>query len=276
MTIGGMEIDPISGQLKFPYGSRVAQTTDGTLINLLSTLRSWTGKVLTFPQPPMDYAYGWSGSQNWGFNPDPNIPDSYAQNNQCQVWFTALGQEYQAGQTLMAAPAGADIFFGFVKLTRTAAPGHTWYGRNLDPVLPVGQWIPWNGSGMLEAGFGLTRLMHLAIEGGNLRLTAQQSVSDKPMGGLPSEFGAYPSIFTFKGDKSGGHFMYGTTPGFVVWMSTAAPYRKSSNRTINTDSTPSGYATHERGAPDQCSTVNPTNYVSTYSVDVKGYFGRRS
>jgi hypothetical protein len=62
----------------------------------------------------------------------------------------------------------------------------------------------------------------------------------------------------------------------VVWTSTAAPYRKSSNRTINTDSTPSGYATHERGAPDQCSTVNPTNYVSTYSVDVKGYFGRRS
>ena len=268
----------VDGQLIIMDGDRVVASTEGTLINLLPTERVFSGVELSFPQPAMDYCYGWRGKDDRGFNPSPEEPDSHAQNNLAQIFFTAVGEEIEDAQVLMAAPEGADIFFGLVRLNRVTDPTHTWYGRTLDPVLPQNVWIPWIGSGMPEAGLGVTRLIHLAIEGGNLILAAQQSVSDTPMGGVAHEWGDYPasSIFTTAGDNEGGNFVYNAAPGFGVWTSTASPYRKNSNRVIDTDGNPADFTTHQRGSSDPVSTTNPTSYQSDYTADIKGFFGRRS
>lgn len=277
---GSFGID--SGKFTIVNGSRTVTTTDGTLVCLLPTLYSWTvaggtQKTVTFPDPPSDYIYAWRGKDDRGFNPAPDEPDSHAQNNTAQVFFTRTPQEYESSQTLMAAPAGADIFIGLVRLSRTTSPSHTWYGRSLNVLQKESQWIPWQGSGLMEAAVDLARAMHLVIEGGNLVLVTEQSVGPA-CGGAAHEWGDYPasSIFTTTGDNEGGNFVVGSTAGFVVWTSTSSPYRKSSNRTIDTDGNPADFTTHQIGGSDPVTTTDPTDYASVYTVEVKGYFGRRS
>lgn len=277
MTIGGMEIDPVTGQLSFPYGSRVAATTEGTLVCLLPTMEEFSGQVVTFPDPPKGWIYAWRGKDNRGFNPSPSEPDSHAQNNTAQIFFTRTPQEYENGVNLVAAPEGADFFVGFVRLSRTTSPSHTWWGRDLNTMQPTGAWIPWMGSGIIEAGLGLARALHLVIEDGFLKLIAEQTVGPA-CGGASHTWGDYPasSIFTTAGDNEGGIFEHSGTAGLVVWTSTSSPYRKSSNRVINTDGNPADFTTHQRTGSDPVTTTDPTNYQSVYSVDVKGWFGRRS
>ena len=265
----------IGGELEVHRDSRVVFTTKGVPVQLLPAMESFTGASLNFAHPPMDYCYAWWGKDNRGFNPSPTEPDSHAQNNTAQIFFTACTQELETAITLKSAPAGANVFFGQVRFTRTVEPTHTWYGRTIPTLQKQGEWIPWFGSGLMEQALGLTRIMHLAIEGGALKLIAQQSVCGS-MGGVAHEWGDYPAsnIFTTVGDNEGGNFVYGATPGLAVWTSTASPYRKSSNRVIDTDGNPADFVTHQRGNSDPVTLVNPTSYLSTYSVDVRGQFGR--
>lgn len=267
----------VDNEFQILNGTRVVFTTEGTLVELLPTLEEFSDKTVDFPEPPKDYIYAWRGKDDRGFNPAPDVPDSHAQNNTAQIYFTRTPQEYESSQTLMVAPDGADIFFGFVRVSRTTAPTHTWYGQTIGPLQKESQWIPWIGSGIMEAACGLTRIMHLVIEGGNLVLVTEQSVGPA-CGGAEHEWGDYPasSIFTTTGDNEGGNFVVNTTAGFVVWTSTSSPYRKSSNRVIDTDGNPADFTTHQIGGSDPVTTTDPTAYRSVYSVDVKGYFGRRS
>lgn len=133
------------------------------------------------------------------------------------------------------------------------------------------------GSGIIEAAMGLTRAMHLVIEDGYLKLIAEQTVGPA-CGGASHTWGDYPasSIFTTSGDAEGGIFEHSGTAGLIVWTSSSSPYRKSSNRVIDTDGNPADFTTHQRTGSDPVTTTDPTNYASTYSVDVKGHFGRRS
>lgn len=265
-------------KLQVVNGSRTVFTTDGRLVNLLPTLRTFSGRSLPYPDPPKDYIYAWSGEDDRHFNPSPDGADAHEQTNFAQIYFTRTPQEYESSQVLMAAPPGANTFFGFVKLNRVTDPTHTWYGRNLLPLQPENQWIAWQGSGLMEAALGLARVMHLVIEGGNLVLVAEQSVGPA-CGGAVHTWGDYPSasdIFNTSGDNSGGSFVVNSTPGLVVWTSTSSPYRKASSRVIETNGDPSNFITHLRGSSDPVTTVDPTNYQSVYSVDVKGYFGRIS
>lgn len=264
-----------SGHFKVFRNSRTVLTTEGTLVNLLPTLQSFSGLTVDYPDPPKDYIYAWRGYQNYGFNPAPSTPDSYAQSNTAQVFFTRTPQEWESAQTLMSAPDGADIFFGLLRITRTLDPTHTWYWQTLNTLQPSGVWIPWQGSGMMEVALGLSRALHLSIEGGSLKLVAQQSVGPA-IGGAVHEWGDYPSIFVIGQDNEGGNFQTGTTAGFVTWTSSSSPYRKSSSRVVNTDFSPGSFNTHRISGSDPCDTTDPTSYRSTYSVDVKGYFGRRS
>ncbi len=269
----GFKID--DNELKVLNDLRVVFSTEGSPVNLLPMLYSFTGQVLTFPDPPKDYVYGWRGRDDRGFNPAPDEPDSHAQTNSCRTWFTRTPQEYESSTTLMAAPAGADVFFGMVQFTQTTAPTHTWYGVTLIPMQKTGESIPWYGSGMMEQALGLTRLMHLVVEGGNLVMVAQQSVGPA-VGGAVHEWGDYPAgnIFSTAGDNEGGNFVVGTTPGLIVWWSSASPYSKSGSRVINTDGNPADYIDKQRGQGDACSITDPTNYESVYSVDIAGYFGK--
>lgn len=277
MTIGSMELDPATGKLVIKYGSRTVATTDGTLICLLPTLQEFDNVNVAWPDPPKDYIYAWRGKDDRGFNPSPDDPDSHNQDNTAQIFFTRTPQEYESGVNLVAAPAGADFFVGQVRFNRTVAPTHTWWGRTVSPLQPENQWITWQGSGLMEAALGMARAMHLVIEDGYLKLIAEQTVGPA-CGGAVRSWGDFPAnnIFTTTGDNEGGDFLVNTTPGIVVWTSSSSPYRKSNSRIINTDGNPADYTTHRRGDSDPVTTTDPTNYASTYSVDVRGYFGRRS
>lgn len=259
-------------QFTIRNGTRLVSTTDGTLVCLLPDLVDLSGIVASWPDPAnRDYAYAFHYRQ------DRNIlatPDAYIQLNQCQVFFTRRPQEYLAEQVLVAAPAGADIFVGTVRLSRTTAPSHTWLGAPLTVLVKEGQWMPWSGSALLEAGLGIARAMHIKISGGNLVLQRQMSVST-PAGG----YGSYGTIASPAADNiEGDEILYQTGPGIPAWTSTSAPYWKQSQRESATDSPvgPSDYEVHRNTGSDPCSTTDPTNYTSTYSVDVKGHFGRRS
>lgn len=277
MTEKGFKIE--AGALEIWNGARKVFTTDGTLILLLPTEHSFLGQTLSFSDGVKDWCYGWRGKDDRGFNPSPDEPDSHNQNNIGQVFFSRLPGDTESSVNLMAAPPGANMFAGRVKLTRTTAPTHTWWKSSgtLAPLVPTGKWIPWNGSGMIESAVGLTRLMHLVVEGGQLKLVAEQSIGPAT-GGQVRTWGDYPAsaIFTTVGDNEGGSFEVKTTPGMIVWTSTSSPYRKSSSRIINTDLNPADFTTHQRTGGDPASTTDPTNYTSVYSVDVVGQFGKRS
>lgn len=262
------------GRLEIVNGSRTVATTDGTLICLLPTLRSFSTSV-SFPHPVgNDHCYAWSATQTYAFDPS-SAPDHYLQQQTAQVFFTSLAEEVETATTLMAAPDGADVFFGMVKLNRTVDPTHAWNGQTLTPLQKEDEWVPWNGSGQIEAALGISRLLHLVIEGGSLKLIAQQSVGPAT-GGQDHEFGDYPNIFPAGASRSGGNFQSLTTPGLIRWQSSSSPYRKTASRTVDTDLLPGSYTTLQRGQSGECDTTDPTNYLSTYAVDVRGYFGRRS
>lgn len=259
------------GHLKVWDNDRVVFTTAGKLVNLLPTVHTFS-ETLSYSNPTFDTIYAWAASQDWVVS---GGPDGYSQVNTGQTFFTAVPEEVEVAQDLIDAPDGADCFWGRVTLTRTVAPTHTWCGSTIIPLIKEGKSIPWNGSGKIEAGFGLTRLMHLVIEGGKLKLIAQQSIGSY-CGGADHSFGNYPNLFPAFQDRSGGIFQKGSQDGLVVWSSTSSPYRKSSNRSGNTDS-PLGlgsYTTHQRTGSDPCSTTPPMNYSSQYSVSITGKFGR--
>jgi len=277
VTTGGYEIDPETGRLTIWYGTRTVQTTGGTLVCLLPTLRQFTGKTVVFPDPPKDWIRWWRGKDDRGFNPSPTEPDSHLQSNAGGVFFTRTPQEFEDSQVLMPAPDGADFFVGWVRLSRTSGPSHQWSQRDLSPLQKLGAWIPWIGSGKMEAGLNIVRALHLVIEGGNLVLVAEQTVGP-PTGGASHTWGDWPasSIFNTAGDNEGGSFEFNVAAGQIVWWSTSSPYQKSSARVIDTDGNPPDFTTHQGTGIDPPSTTDPTNYQSIYSVDVRGYFGRRS
>lgn len=260
-----------SGQFKIVNGSRVVATTDGTLICLLGTEVSLDDVDVDFPDPAnKDYAYAYHYKQERNILPDP---DAFLQVNTCQTLFTRRPQEYLASQTLIAAPAGADIFVGRVRLSRTTDPSHTWLGSTLTVLVKEDEWIPWTGSALLEAGLGMARAMHIRISGGDLILERQMSVS-VPAGG----YGSYGTIGSPAGNVEGSELLYNVGPGIPVWTSTSSPYKKSSSRSSATNfpGGPSDYEPQRLGGSDPCSITDPTNYQSIYSVDVRGHFGRRS
>lgn len=268
----GFEI--ADGRIRIVNGDRVVATTDGTLVCLLPTLREFQS-ALSYPHPAVnDHCYAWSGTQTYVLDPSA-APDHYSQAQTAQVYFSSGAEEVETATTLMAAPDGADVFFGAIRLLRTTEPTHTWCGQSLAPLLPEGEWVPFNGSGLIEAALGIGRLIHLVIEGGALKLIAQQSVGPAT-GGQDHTYGDYPNIFPIGASRSGGNFQSLITPGLLRWTSTSSPYRKTANRTVDTDFLPGSYTTLQRGQSDQCDTVDPTNYLSEYAVDVRGYFGRRS
>lgn len=262
----GFEI--ADGRIRIVNGNRVVATTDGTLVCLLPTLREFQSS-LSYPHPAVnDHCYAWAGQQVANGS-------NFDRTQTAQVYFSSVAEEVESATTLMAAPDGADVFFGSIRLVRTTEPTHTWCGQSLMPLLPEGEWVPFNGSGLIEAALGIGRLIHLVIEGGALKLIAQQSVGPAS-GGQDHSYGFFPGVYSpSAGNRSGGDFQSLATPGLLRWTSTDSPYRKVATETVPQTYLP-GFYTLQRGQSGQCDTVDPTNYLSEYAVDVRGYFGRRS
>lgn len=272
MTTGSWGIDPDTRQFKIIRGSRVVSTTDGTLINLLSDLVELNDVSVDFPDPAnKDYAYAFHYRQ------DRNIlttPDSYIQLNTCQTFFTRRPEEYSANQNLIAAPAGADIFVGQMRISRTTNPSHTWLEQTLGVLPKTDAWIPMTGSTLMEAALGISRAMHVFISGGNLVLQREMSISTGAGG-----YGSYGTIASPAADNiEGSELLYNVGAGVPAWTSTSSPYKKSDSDETQTDSAlgPPNYEIHRISGSDPCSTTDPTNYRSIYSIDFRGHFGRRS
>jgi|GEM_PF-2453170 len=270
----GFVVDPVAKRLRIVNGARVVATTDGTLINLIPTLHTFTGITVDYPDPPKGEIRGWKGFQQVVIDVST---DEYLQRQTTQTWYCRNSGDLETAQDLVDAPAGADIFIGWVRLNRTTNPTHQWWGVTLNPLPPVNSWIPWNGSGWLEGSMGLTRLLHLVIEGGKLRLVLQQSVGPK-VGGAGNTFGITPpsSLFARRVEGSGGIFFEVNGSGVPVWTSAATIV----TRTLSTGSpltyNPPDYVDRHPTLGSFPVVADPTNYRSVYSVDVRGYFGRRS
>lgn len=271
--MNGFDIDPITGRLTIEYDGRTVATTDGTLVCLLPTVEEFT-KTLTFADPAKDIAYAYNARLENAFVLPATTNVRITE--MCQSFFTRLPTESTVSQDVADAPAGADIFVGLVKLTRTTAPSHTWFDQTVNPLLKTGEWLPWNGSGLLEAAVGLARAMHLTIEDGKLRLKAQQSVM-----GMAGGYYTQPSINWGAANTTVNRpeIRYTTTRGMPVWTSTSSPYRKTAIDTGSPSTNPAGDpAPTDLRFTDAggCSKTDPTDYQSIYTVDIKGRFGRRS
>lgn len=266
MTLGSWGLDA-DGRFTVEYGGRTVITTDGTLICLLSTEKTYSPTV-TFAGGTKDFAY----VNRWFQSTAP--VDQYHQESFGSTIFTRIPEETTQTTVLGAAPDGADIFVGQVRLNRTASPTHTWFNETVNTKPEVNVWIPWTGSGLIEAATGLARAMHLLIEGGNLVLKLQQSIATAAGGfGLRGD-----SIGRSPTGKLGLSVTFNSAPGFPVWTSASSPYTKqgSSDTTSSSALGAPLYNPYARTGSDPASTTDPTNYTSTYSVDVRGHFGRRS
>jgi hypothetical protein len=102
----GFQFDATLGRIQFINDARVVATTDGTLVNVLPTVHTFSGQTLTFPDPPKDVCYFWAASNREVAGP----PAQKGRGETCACFITALAQEYSNKTTLMAAPAGADFF----------------------------------------------------------------------------------------------------------------------------------------------------------------------
>lgn len=283
---GSYGIDPDTGDFTIEYNDRITTTSAGTLICLSPELESFTSTV-EFADPPSDIAYAYILRKERSTQLVGSTITYGARSTQtCQCQFTRLPHEETIEQVLKVAPAGADIFVGELKLVRTVNPTHTWFASNLDVKLKQDYWIPWNGSGLVEAAIGLSRGIHLFIKPnvnpllpGSLVLQNQQSVMGKAGGYGPGDITTFPNSGSNRTDFE---VIYDTQAGLPVWTSTSSPYRKGpTEHSLTSTLTPPSAAnptfyTLRRGNSDQCSDVDPTNYRSVYTVNVRGWFGKRS
>ena len=267
----GYRFDRAARRLEFINDSRTVATTDGTLVCMLPTIHSFTGQLVTFPDFQKDKWYHWDFQTAWSPLAPPNGQIDLLEH--CHIWISAIEQEYdQVAQTLMAAPDGSDFVMARLQLSRTTAPTHTWIGSTIG-VLPVqNEWIPMNGGSILvEAQIGMARAMHLEVVGGNLVLSAQQSVGQAALNDWVAFGDAWPAGFA---SRNGGQQSYFTNKGLPIYDPNTATSKKTrtdnANWPVNV-----GRALHQGGS-EQCTYTDATNYQSVYSVDVEVQFGRRS
>ena len=271
----GITFDASAGRIEIINGARTVATTDGTLVNLLPTLETFTGQTATFPDFQKNNMYIWGSGENFGGG-----AGTFRKAESCITYITAKAEEYSDVDVLMAAPAGADFFVGEFKISRTTAPASTWMGRNLS-VLPIqSQWMPIMGSAsaLLEAEIGMARALHIYITGGNLVMEVQQSVGPPP---------GYNALYSSSsGGLSGGgatvngsNTASGANCGIPIYYRDSKAYGYSTNPTggAQSDTTLAGPDIEYRwdgGHP--CARNDTTSYTSIYNVDIRGRCGRRS
>lgn len=254
-----------NGVAEITYGARRVATTNGTLVCLLPTRQTFN-RTVTFPDFAKDYYYHWEFDERYRSG-----DGSYAIGNSAQAFITAKPQEYSSKQTLMAIPAGADFFLGQVVIQRTGAPANTWMGGAINCLAQQGVWMPWRGSCVVEQMINMTRAIHVSIEGASLVLELEQSVGPAP-GGYGSYGDSSPASVA---NKTGHTETYGSVAGMPVWTSTSAPYRSEDSAT-GSDWHTINWKSTQLGNTKSASVSDPTNYASTYSLNIRGRFGRRS
>jgi hypothetical protein len=272
----GMIFDPDDERLTIINGSRTVATSDGTLVNLLTTGISLTGQTATFPDFNKSDAYVWTTSTK---NVPFSSPDKWQHGESCVVFITALPQEYSAVTALASVPDGADFFVGQVKLTRSTAPASTWMGRTIAMLPKSGQWLPIPGafSALMEADVGMARALHFYIDDNpasgtyrKLVMQVQQSVGPA-IGG----YGSFGSVVAPTGGSANGGAVTAGGAGQGIPIAVRAGAKSYGYEPAGGDTTQFAIAYSESGG-SPCARGDTTSYSDIYTFDLKGRFGRRS
>lgn len=253
----GLDVDPITHRLTIQNDARVVATTDGTLINTLTTDLTFDNVSVIFPDLTKNNEVTWQATQQSSGAPPWNFAELGTS------FVTAVPQEYDQTIDLADVPSGADFFTGWAKLSRSNTPS-TWQGRALAVIPKQNVWLPFVGgmSVMLEAEFGFCRMLHVYIDdvAGKLRIGKQQSVSVAPGGATQ----------TWSSGTTNGKHSHGGVAGMPIFtIASSAPASYSSF-------VAGGDHRADRGGSVGPSLADHTNYSSTYLVSVHGRFGRRS
>ena len=255
------------GKITINKGARTVATSDGTLVNLLGSPSINTTFDVAFPDFPKGKAYWWQFVSDYN-----DFASQYGWISEGRCQFTRTPQEWSQPSIIGVVPAGADLFKSRIRISRTGAPTHTWVSQSIDVLPKENVWMPFNGSCLVEAELGMARAFSIYISGSDLVLHRQQTMGP-PSGGFGSAGNASPGLMV---DTAGQEWSArGGAEGMSVWSDNNSPYYKYSSGT--SPSLPLGtYDNHKWSGSDPCSETDPTNYASTYSVDLIGQFGRRS
>jgi len=257
------------GKIVITKGARTVATTDGTLINALTSPVFDDTITVNFPDPPKGRAGFWSFSSSYNF-----IDEAYGWGSTGQTHFTRLPQEWAQTSVIGSVPTGADLFWARIRINRTTAPSHTWLTQTIAVRPKENVWLPFSGSVIVEATYGMVRAFSIYIDGSDLVLHRQQTIGPKTRG-----YGAAGDTTVQFQQSSSWAEMYGHgSEGMAVCISTSSPYRKvSSGVKIGEFNAPSSECfRHKWNGSDPPSQTDPTDYESEYSVDVYGQFARRS
>lgn len=281
----GFEFDPDAGTLALRDAGRDAFVfPDSVPVQMLPDELVVNNHDAVYPDVPK----GRVTTHQWGITraivlEGDNIVYHFSavENGKCAV--TALPQEWSTTTILAPAPAGADVFAMLVRLNRTVAPTNHW-PSGISVATVQNQWIPLTGSILLEVGFGFARAMSIYISGGNLVLHQQQSVTTSPggYGNLPGNPGGEPANITvWAGDnfRNGGEAVHNGTAGIPIYYggNSAPQYRaRQVNSSTGFPTWPAVPRNHRASGTQPPTTSDPTDIGSTWRIDLRGQFGRRS
>jgi len=273
---GSFEI--IGNRFVITNGSRVVATTEGTLLQFLTSQQTFS-TTLSFPNINKSRLYQWQYRLTRGTG------DRFSMIREAGNAVGALPQEWSNNTVIAAIPTGADIFVGRILLNRTVNPSHTWLGQPLVPVVPMNVNTPLVGgtSLVVEQGPGISRAITIDIEAGNLVAKLQHSVGP-PAGNFGTNGAMPPQVPPTLSDdfRRGAENTSVAGPAALpVWWSTDFPYFISQLATFSGGIGPGGLAIGwaeqaKLGGVSEAPHIDPTNYASTYSATITGRFGRRS
>ena len=263
------------GDMVITKDARTVFTTAGRLVSLLPAANDF-GSIaspqtvsVAFPDFSKDYLY------NWRWTSTNNGGGNYAIANKGDVYTTVPPQEYSNTTTLVAVPSGCNITAAKVRINRTTSPTKTWFGNTILVKPKTNVWIPFTGSVLLEEMLGMCRAFSLYIDGSNnLVLHKQQSI-----GAAPGGTGTYGDTSAGgAGTKNGGEWVYGSAVGLTVYTDgTMTGFTSTSTTDFPSGSGIIGIPSdRRRGGANAISTADPTNYASTYTIDLAIKFGRAS
>lgn len=261
----GFIFDPAAGQIRIEAGTRTVATSEGLLIGLLPQLSGIDTSInVAFPDFSKAWLYDWRWISNYNF-----LNEKYGWVSSGQTSLTVLPQEFEQTQIIAAVPSGADYFKGHIRINRPSAPSHAWGGQPLNVLPPGDVWIPLTGSVLLEAEVNMSRLLSIYISNGNLVAQRKQTVGPAP-GGY-GQFGSTP--FPFQATGSGGNWFPLGGAGLPVL---GGSFVSSSGTSGGTFPPTTQLNQHKWNGSSPASTSDPTNYGSTYFIEIIGQFGRRS
>jgi hypothetical protein len=278
------------GEMTIVKGGRTVLTTAGRLVPGLPSGYDYVATAtLTFPDFSKDWLYSWRWRSQYVRG---SSGQQYKLDEAGYSFVSVPPQETSSSTTLQAAPSSfVNLFMPLIRINRTTAPSHTWFGNTIAVKPPSNVWIPYTGSVLLEEQPGMARAFTLRISGGNLVMEQQQSVSGGPgfnaaagYNGTSTTmpYGQINTGTTSSGgdDAAGGEWAYGSAVGLAVYSNASVtpmqiavdytPFAQDPTLPMNARRT-TGNA-YVGAAP--ASITDPTNYHSIYSIEIAGKYSR--